>query len=111
MGRCVDPGSDHELTCESLGLKWYRFVFIETAAFGCPNTRHCTMSHYIFLSSNHVSWYTKKQVSVTQYGTKAKYMTLFIASLDIFWVSYILDEVRFPLALPCSVYYDNMGVI
>ncbi|OMO81435.1 Reverse transcriptase, RNA-dependent DNA polymerase [Corchorus capsularis] len=80
------------LPCHSSSLVCY----VDAGWAGCPDTRHSTMGHCIFLGSNPISWSTKKQVSVAQSSTEAEYMALSIASRDVLWISYILREIGFP---------------
>ncbi|XP_026384854.1 uncharacterized protein LOC113280447 [Papaver somniferum] len=72
---------------------------------GCPDSRKSTSGYCVYLGENLVAWSSKKQPIVAQSCTEAEYKALVVASSEVRWVSYILDELGVPLKTPCTVYY------
>nr|XP_018625816.1 uncharacterized mitochondrial protein AtMg00810-like [Nicotiana tomentosiformis] len=70
--------------------------------------RRSTTRFCIFLGSNLISWYAKKQPTVARSSTEAEYRALAIATAEATWLQYILRDLGVFLTSPVSAKCDNI---
>ncbi|XP_059295367.1 uncharacterized mitochondrial protein AtMg00810-like [Lycium ferocissimum] len=54
---------------------------------GCPLTRRSTTGLCVFLGSNCISWFPKKQNTVTKSSAKVEYRSLASLAAELTWVT------------------------
>lgn len=95
------------LTSSSLNLHAY----LDSDWVVDPTDRHSITGNCIFLGSNLVLWTAKKQHSVAKLSTKVENKALACTTMDITWISMILDALFIWLSTPPSLYCDNISAI
>jgi hypothetical protein len=62
----------------------------------CPNDQRSTSGFVVFLSSNLISWSSKKQVTVSRPSTEVEYKSLTNTMVEFMWLQTLLKELRIP---------------
>lgn len=73
--------------------------------------RRFTSGYYIFFGSNLVFWQSKKQRIVCHSNTKTGYRSLAHVTIEITWITSLLDELKIHLPKPPFIWYDNLSTI
>lgn len=73
--------------------------------------RKSTSSYCIYLGSNLVSWFSKKQDVVSRSSTKAEYRRIAAAATELSWLTPLLHELQEPPSATPVVYCDNLSVV
>ncbi|KAM1503388.1 hypothetical protein EV2_029093 [Malus domestica] len=69
------------------------------------NTRRSITGYVVYLGSNSISWQSKKQSTVSQSSTKAKYKALAHCAANVFWIRSVLRDVHQVLTQPPTLHY------
>ncbi|GJY62997.1 ribonuclease H-like domain-containing protein [Tanacetum coccineum] len=77
----------------------------------CPLTRRSTSEYYVFLGDNLLSWFAKRQVTLSRYSAKAEYCRVANVVAEAAWIRNLLRELHTPLFTAILVYCDNVSVI
>ncbi|GJR82600.1 ribonuclease H-like domain-containing protein [Tanacetum coccineum] len=77
---------------------------------GCPTTRQSTSSYCVFLGNNLLSWYSKRQVTLSHSSVEAEYRGVANAIAETCWLRNILRELHTPLSTATLVYCNNAGL-
>ena len=77
----------------------------------CPLTHRITTRYCIFLSSNCVSWSSKKQPTVARSSTKVEYRALAATTVELTWIGYLLCDLGILLVQPPWLYCDNINAL
>ena len=68
-----------------------------------------TSANIVYLGRNPISWSSKKQRSVAQSSTEAKYRFVANTAAELNWVCSLLDELGVSLSHSPVIYCDNVG--
>jgi hypothetical protein len=69
-------------------------------------------SGYVFLFGGAaISWYSKKQVSVSLSSTEAEYYSLGDAVKESIWIKQLMDELGLQIENPITINQDNMSTM
>ena len=71
--------------------------------------RTSTSAYIIFLSSNPISWSSKKQRAVARSTIEAEYRELANVASETMWLSTLLKELAFPVTESPQLLCDNLG--
>lgn len=96
----LTPSSSYQLSAYS-DAEWARD----------PDDRRSTSGVCIFLGSNPISWFAKKQPTVSRSNTESEYRSLAIAAIELSWLSQLLSDLHITLSSPSRLYCDNKSVI
>ncbi|KAB2607785.1 hypothetical protein D8674_010953 [Pyrus ussuriensis x Pyrus communis] len=75
------------------------------------NTRRSITGYIVFLSSNPVSWQSKKQGSVSRSSTEAEYKALANAAADVAWIRLVLKDLHIFLPSAPLLHCDNLSTL
>ncbi|XP_035542146.1 uncharacterized mitochondrial protein AtMg00810-like [Juglans regia] len=59
------------------------YAFSDADLAGCPLTKHSTTGYYVFLGSNCISWFVKKQHTVSQSSSETEYRAMTHTTVEI----------------------------
>ena len=76
-----------------------------------PTYHNFVTSFYIFLGDSLISWKSKKQTIVSQSSTKAEYRTMTSITKKIFWLCWLLADMRVFFSHLTPMYCDNQSFI
>ncbi|KAL8104369.1 hypothetical protein AgCh_028540 [Apium graveolens] len=96
----VDPREPHLLAVKRI------FKYLE----GCKIDRKSTSGSYQFLGGRLVSWYNKKQKSISTSTTEAEYIAAESCCAQILWMKNQLLDYRLDYS-SIPIYYDNQSAI
>lgn len=75
-----------------------------------PNDRMSNSGACVFLGDNLVSWWAKKQPTVSRSSIEAKYRSLALATTKVLWIQSLLTELGVPFKPP-TVLCDNLSTL
>ncbi|XP_019415583.1 PREDICTED: uncharacterized protein LOC109327050 [Lupinus angustifolius] len=73
----------------------------------CPDTRKSISGYSMFLGDSLVSWKSKKQNTVSRSSSEVEYRALAIASCEIQWLTYLLNDFQVLYKHTALLYCDN----
>lgn len=100
MGVCLRASSDLSTTAYS-----------DADQAGCSDTRRSTSGFCVFLGDALVSWYSKRQPTVSQSSTEAEYRVVANAVAECIWLRRLLDELQCRVTRATITYCDNVSVV
>jgi hypothetical protein len=78
---------------------------------GCPNTRCSSSGYAVFLGNNLVSWFSKRQQTVSRSSAEAEYRAIANAVAKVSWLWQLLQELHFCPRRSSMVFCDNVSAI
>jgi hypothetical protein len=86
------------------------FAYSDVDWAGCPDDCKSTSGYCVFLSSNILSWSSKKQPIVSRSSTEAEYKAVANASAELIWTQALFRELGVFLSSAPILFCDNIGV-
>ena len=74
---------------------------------GCPDTRRSHTGWLVHVGGSLVSWYSKRQTSISQSTTEAEYVAAAAAANEVIWWRLLCDDLGYTAAGPITVWCDN----
>ncbi|GJX15888.1 ribonuclease H-like domain-containing protein, partial [Tanacetum coccineum] len=108
--RCVCGTINH-------GLQLYSFSTPSLVAYsdadwtGCPTNRRSTLGYCIFLSNNLLSWYSKRQPTLSRTIVATEFRGVGNVVAETCWLRNLLRKLHTPLSSTTLLYYDNVSVV
>ncbi|XP_052111554.1 secreted RxLR effector protein 161-like [Arachis duranensis] len=78
---------------------------------GCPNSRRSISAYCFYLGSSLISWKSKKQLTVAASSSEEEYRVLALATREVQWLSYVLQELGAPLQKATNIYCDSKSAV
>ncbi|KAF5464553.1 hypothetical protein F2P56_014624 [Juglans regia] len=74
-----------------------------------PADRRSTSGYSVFLGQNLISWQANKQPVVSRSSIEAKYLSMAIATIELYWLRMLLKELQINVTAPPHLWCDNLG--
>nr|GEW14899.1 ribonuclease H-like domain-containing protein [Tanacetum cinerariifolium] len=106
--------TDLEGTLE-LSLHLYAFATTSLVRYtdvdwvGCPSTRMSTSGYCVCLGDNHLSWFAKRQHTISCSSAEAKYRGVANVVSENAWIRNLLRELHSLILTATLVYRDNVS--
>ncbi|KAA0047933.1 putative mitochondrial protein [Cucumis melo var. makuwa] len=111
-----NASSDISVILQPFGIKFRKSSFsLQTfcdSDWTCDTSdRRSTSGFIAFLGSNPISWYSKKQSTVSRSSTEAEYRSLATTTADLYWIRQLLCDLHVPLKTTPTLWCDNVFAI
>lgn len=78
---------------------------------GDPNDRCRITGFVIFLGNCPISWYSKKQTSVSRSSTQAEYRAMAHTTSEVVWIRHLLNDLHVQLPSAPTLHCDNVSAL
>ena len=78
---------------------------------GSPTDRRSTSGYCVFIGGKLISWKSKKQDVVARSSTEAEYRAMALATCELIWLKYLLQELRFGKDEQMKLICDNQAAL
>ncbi|XP_021749912.1 uncharacterized protein LOC110715633 [Chenopodium quinoa] len=78
---------------------------------GCPDTRRSTSSYCVFLGDNLISWFAKRQPTISKSSAEAEYRGVANVVAVSCWLRSLLLKLHCPIKKATIVYCDNVSAV
>lgn len=78
---------------------------------GDMDNRRSTSGYCTFLSSNLITWRSKKQDVVSRSSAEAEFRAIALGTCELLWIKIILSDLRIKWDGPMTLYCDNKSAI
>lgn len=77
----------------------------------CLDTRKSIFGQCFFLGHSHISWRTKKQLTISRSSSQAEYQALAAATCELQWLLYLVKDLHITCTKTPIIYCDNQNAI
>ena len=89
----------------------YFKCYVDASFASDEDTRRSTTGYVFKISGRPVSWHCQMQTSVALLRMEAEYMAASAAAQETIWLNQLLEELRFRMPKPITLYEDNKAAI
>jgi hypothetical protein len=86
-------------------------AFFDSDWAGCPDDRRSTSGFAMFLGDCLVLWSAKKQPVVSRSSAEAEYRSLAIATIELYWLRMLFQDIQIPLPVSPIIWCDNVSAL
>ena len=91
------------------GLLIYRKSTGDSDWACCSQKRRSTGDYLVYIGKKLVSWYSKRQPTISRSSTEAKYKSVANAVAEVLWIQSLLSEIHLPLNSSPNLWRDNIS--
>ncbi|XP_016178263.1 uncharacterized protein LOC107620645 [Arachis ipaensis] len=73
--------------------------------------RRSVLGYCVFFGANLVTWFCRKQTTISRSSTEAEFRSLVACEAEITWVKNLLSELKIALTTAPSIFCDNLSTI
>uniref|UniRef100_A0A2N9IMV8 Reverse transcriptase Ty1/copia-type domain-containing protein n=1 Tax=Fagus sylvatica TaxID=28930 RepID=A0A2N9IMV8_FAGSY len=86
-------------------------VYSDADWAGDPDDRRSTSGLLVYLGSNPITWFAKKQPTVSRSSTESEYRALATAFAEVCWLRTLLKDLGIYLSQPPILWCDNVSAL
>jgi len=107
--RYIKGSLDHGLFFGPQHHPTYLAAYADANWAGCLESRRSTSGYLVYLGTNLVSWWSKKQPAIARSSAESEYRSLSHASAETTWLAYLLYELGACIQFPILLHCDNLS--